>query len=53
MGLQELSDTVRIVGGGDTKQGAVPDKTGDELAIEAARRRRRAAPLQKGGITCA
>ena len=37
MGLQELCDTVCIVGVGDTKQGAVPDKTGDELAIEAAR----------------
>ncbi len=47
MGLQELCDTVCIVGVGDTKQGAVPDKTGDELAREAARRRQRAALLQK------
>ena len=30
MGLQELCDTVCIVGVGDAKQGAVPDKTGDE-----------------------
>ena len=37
MGLQELCDTVCIVGVGDTRQGAVPDKTGDELAIDAAR----------------
>ena len=39
MGLQELCDTVCIVGVGDTRQGAVPDKTGDELAIEAAQGR--------------
>jgi acetyl-CoA acetyltransferase len=37
MGLQDLRDQVCIVGVGDTQQGAVPDKTGDELAIEAAR----------------
>jgi acetyl-CoA acetyltransferase len=37
MGLQDLRDQICIVGVGDTQQGAVPDKTGDELAIEAAR----------------
>ena len=37
MGFQELCDTVCIVGVGDTEQGAVPDKAGDGLAIEAAR----------------
>ncbi len=37
MGLAELRDRVCIVGVGDTPQGSVPDKTGDELAIDAAR----------------
>ena len=37
MGLQDLRDQVCIVGVGDTKQGVVPDKTGDELGIDAAR----------------
>ena len=35
MGLRDLRDQVCIVGVGDTPQGAVPDKTGDELAIDA------------------
>jgi acetyl-CoA acetyltransferase len=37
MGLRDLRDRVCIVGVGDTPQGVVPDKTGDELAIDAAR----------------
>jgi acetyl-CoA acetyltransferase len=45
MGLPNLRDQVCIVGVGDTPQGAVPDKTGDELAIDAAR-----AALQDCGL---
>ncbi len=37
MGLDKLRDEICIVGVGDTPQGAVPHKTGDELAIDAAR----------------
>jgi acetyl-CoA acetyltransferase len=46
VGLHDLRDQVCIVGVGDTQQGSVPDKTGDELAIEAAR-----AALQDCGLT--
>src|SRR5213078_3451221 len=35
MGPRDLRDQVCIVGVGDTPQGAIPDKTGDELAIDA------------------
>src|ERR671918_442084 len=45
MGLHNLRDRVCIVGVGDTQQGAVPGKTGDELAIDAAR-----AALQDCGL---
>jgi acetyl-CoA acetyltransferase len=45
MGLQDLRDQICIVGVGDTKQGSVPEKTGDELAIDAAR-----AALQDCGL---
>jgi acetyl-CoA acetyltransferase len=37
MGLADLRDRACIVGVGDTPQGSVPEKTGDELAIDAAR----------------
>jgi acetyl-CoA acetyltransferase len=37
MSLDKLRDEICIVGVGDTQQGAVPTKTGDELAIDAAR----------------
>ena len=37
MGLRDLCDQICIVGVGDTPQGAVPNKTGDELAIDAAK----------------
>jgi acetyl-CoA acetyltransferase len=37
MGLHDLRDQICIGGVGDTPQGAVPTKTGDELAIDAAR----------------
>lgn len=37
MGQHDLRDQICIVGVGDTQQGAVPTKTGDELAIDAAR----------------
>src|SRR5437867_11710558 len=37
MGTRDLRDQVCIVGVGDTPQGAIPDKTGDELAIDAAK----------------
>ncbi len=37
MGLADLRDCACIVGVGDTPQGSVPEKTGDELAIDAAR----------------
>ena len=45
MALQDLRDQICIVGVGDTPQGAVPHKTGDELAIDAAR-----AALQDCGL---
>jgi acetyl-CoA acetyltransferase len=45
MGLHDLRDQICIVGVGDTQQGAVPTKTGDELAIDAAR-----AALQDCGL---
>src|SRR5258706_8659851 len=45
MDLHELGDEICIVGVGDTPQGAVPNKTGDELAIDAAR-----AALQDCGL---
>ena len=34
MELQDLRDRVCIIGVGDTPQGAVPNKTGDEFAID-------------------
>ncbi len=37
MGLHDLRDQICIAGVGDTQQGAVPTKSGDELAIDAAR----------------
>lgn len=45
MGLHDLRDHICIVGVGDTPQGAIPTKTGDELAIDAAR-----AALQDCGL---
>jgi acetyl-CoA acetyltransferase len=45
MSLHDLRDQICIVGVGDTQQGAVPTKTGDELAIDAAR-----AALQDCGL---
>ena len=45
MTLQDLRDQICLVGVGDTQQGTVPDKTGDELAIDAAR-----AALQDCGL---
>ncbi len=45
MGLRDLRDQICIVGVGDTQQGSVPGKTGDELAIDAAR-----AALQDCGL---
>lgn len=45
MGQHDLRDQICIVGVGDTQQGAVPTKTGDELAIDAAR-----AALQDCGL---
>ncbi len=45
MSLNNLRDEICIVGVGDTPQGAVPNKTGDELAIDAAR-----AALQDCGL---
>jgi acetyl-CoA acetyltransferase len=45
MDLRDLRDRICIVGVGDTPQGAIPHKTGDELAIDAAR-----AALQDCGL---
>ena len=50
MGLRDLRDQVCIVGVGDTPQGAVPDKTGDELAIDAAKAALLDCGLQKDDI---
>jgi acetyl-CoA acetyltransferase len=45
MDLRDLRDRICIVGVGDTPQGVIPHKTGDELAIDAAR-----AALQDCGL---
>ncbi|MBI3245966.1 MAG: thiolase family protein [Deltaproteobacteria bacterium] len=50
MGLQDLRDQICIVGVGDTQQGSVPTKTGDELAIDAARAALQDCGLEKDDI---